>query len=86
MQPVRYLKPTLVGLVGGLLLTITAAAVEFLIASQRLAASVQCVGAIASVCDGAVQFGDVRDLGIMFVVAFAGAFIWFGRRQRRRVA
>jgi hypothetical protein len=86
-----YLKPPLVGLLGGLLLAITVGAVEFLIASQRLAASMmECRGAASTSmvagCDGAVQFGDVRYLGIAFLVGFAVAFISFRRRQRRRVA
>jgi hypothetical protein len=87
----RYLKPALVGLVGGLLLAITVAAVEFLIASQRRAASMMkcrdgASTSMVAVCDGAVQFGDVRYLGIAFVVGFAVAFILFRRRQDRRVA
>jgi hypothetical protein len=87
----RYLKPALVGLVGGLLLAITVAAVEFLISSQRLAASMMECRDTAStskvaVCDGAVQFGDVRYFGIAFLVGFAVAFISFRRRQDGRVA
>ena len=79
----RYLKPALVGLVGGLLLAIMVMAVDFLISLQRLAVSTQCAGAVATVCLGAVQFGDVRYLGIAFLVGFAVATIWFRRRQQR---
>jgi hypothetical protein len=86
----RYLKPALVGLLGGFLLAIIVAAVDFLIAWPRLAASMQCGDAastaMVAVCDGAVQFGDVRYLGIAFLAGFAVAFISFRRRQQRRVA
>jgi hypothetical protein len=41
---------------------------------------------MVAVCDGAVQFGDVRYLGIAFLAGFAVAFISFRRRQQRRVA
>jgi len=90
-QAMRYLKPALVGLVGGLLLAITVAVVEFLIGSQRLAGSMmECRDAastsMVAACDGAEQFGDVRYLGIAFVVGFAVAFIWSRRRQQRRVS
>jgi len=86
----RYLKPAFVGLLGGFLLAITVATAEFLIAWQRLAASMHCGDAASTsmvfVCDGAVQFGDVRHLGIAFLVGFAVALIWFRRRQQRRIA
>ena len=82
----RYLKPALVGLLGGSLFSLMVMAVDFLISLQRLAASTQCASAVAAVCDGAVQFGDVRYLGIAFLVGFAVAFISFRRRQQRRVA
>jgi hypothetical protein len=82
----RYSRPALVGLLGGFLLAIAVFAVDFLISMLRLAASAQCVGEVAAACDGAVQFGDVRYLGIAFLVGFAVAFISFRRRQRRRVA
>ena len=79
----RYLKPVLVGLLGGFLLAIMVMAVDFLISLQRLAASTQCAGAGAFVCDGAVQFGTVRYLGIAFLVGFAVALLWSRRRQQR---
>lgn len=82
----RYLKPALVGLFGGFLSAIVVMAVDFLISLQRLAASTQCAGAVATVCDGAVQFGDVRYIGIAFFVGFAATFISFRRRRQRRVA
>jgi hypothetical protein len=42
--------------------------------------------AMVAVCDGAVQFGDVRYLGIGFLAGFVVAFISFRGRQQRRVA
>ena len=79
----HYLKAALVGLLAGFVLTIGIAAVELLLAQRRLAASMQCDDGM---CDGVVQLGDVRYLGIAFLVAFAAAFAWFLRKQRRLLA
>jgi hypothetical protein len=85
----RYLKPALVGLVGGLLLTVAVLTVEF-IHSQIVVASqiTNCIDVAAGggfVCSGGAQFGGV-EVPIAFALGFAAAIFWFRRRQDRRVA
>jgi hypothetical protein len=84
----RYLKPALVGLAGGLLLAAAVSTVEF-IHAQRIVASqtANCfdVTAGADVCSGSAQFGGV-EVPIAFALGFAATIIWFRRRQQRRVA
>jgi hypothetical protein len=83
-----YLKPALVGLVGGLLLAAAVSTVEF-IHAQRVVASqtANCfdVTAGGGVCSGAAQFGGV-EVPIAFALGFAATIIWFRRRQKRLVA
>lgn len=84
----RYLKPALVGLVGGLLLAAAVLTVEFIHAGRVVASQMtNCfdVNAGAGVCGGAEQFGGV-EVPIAFALGFAATFIWFRRRQPRRVA
>ena len=84
----HYLKPAIVGLVGGLLPAAAVFTVEF-IHAQRIVASqiANCfdVTAGGSVCSGSAQIGGV-EVPIAFALGFAAAIIWFRRRQQRRVA
>jgi hypothetical protein len=84
----RYLKPVLVGLVGGLLLAGAVLTVES-IRAQRVVASqiANCVAMTAGggVCSGSAQVGGV-EAPIAFALGFAAAIRWFRRRQQRRVA
>lgn len=79
----RYVKPALAGLVGGLLLTAAVLTVEF-IHSQRVVASqiANCIDVGAGggfVCSGVAQFGGA-EVPIAFVLGFAAAILWFRRR------
>ena len=84
----RYLKPALVGLVGGFLLAGAVLTVES-IHAQRIVASqiANCVDVTAggAACSGSAQFGGV-EVPIAFALGFATAIIWFRRRQHRGVA
>ena len=84
----RYLKPALVGLVGGMLLAAAVLTVE-LIHAQRVVASqmANCVDMTAGggICSGYSQVGGV-ELPVAFALGFAAAIVWFRRRQQRRVA
>lgn len=84
----RYLKPALVGLVGGLLVVAAVLTVEF-IHAERLAASqiADCLDVTlgGSVCSSAVQVGGVVEVLIAFALGFAAAIIWFRQRQQRHV-
>lgn len=80
----RYLKPALAGLAGGLLLAAAVLTVEF-IHAQRVVASqmANCVDQTAGVyvCAGSAQVGGV-EVPIAFSLGFA-AIVWFRRRQQR---
>lgn len=84
----RYLKPALVGLVGGFLLAAVVLTVE-VIHAQRVVASqmTNCfdVTAGGGVCAGYAQAGGI-EIAITFAVGFAAAIIWFRRRQQRPFA
>jgi hypothetical protein len=85
---VRYLKPALVGLAGGLLLAAAVLTVESIHAQRVVASQIaNCVDMTAggSVCSGSAQVGGV-EVPIAFALGFAAAIIWFWRRQQRRVA
>ena len=83
----RYLKPALAGLAGGLLLAAAVLTVEF-IHAQRVVASqmANCVDQTAGlfVCAGSAQVGGV-EVPIAFSLGFGAAIIWFRRREQRRV-
>jgi hypothetical protein len=84
----RYLKPALVGLVGGLLLAAAVLTVEFIHARRVVASQLaNCVDVTAGggVCSGSAQIGGV-EVPTAFALGFAAAIIWFRRRQQRRVA
>ena len=74
----RYLKASLAGLAGALLLAAAVAGIDGALAARRLAESVPC-GDGDNVCGGAVQFGG-WELLVAFVLGFAVAFVWFLRR------
>jgi len=48
--------------------------------------AVQMANCADFVCDGYAQVGQLKRLAVPFGIGFAGAFIWFRRRQRRLVA
>ena len=77
----RYLKPVLVGLFGGLLLAAVVLIVEA-IHAQRVVASqlANCADVTerAVVCSGIAQYGGV-EVPIAFALGFAAAIIWFRR-------
>ena len=84
----RFLKPALVGLVGGLLLAAAVLAVEFIHAQSVVASQIaNCfdVNAGGGVCSAGVQVGGV-EVPIAFGLGFAATIIWFRRRRQRRVA
>jgi hypothetical protein len=84
----RYLKPALVGLVGGLLLAGAVLTVEFIHAERVVASQIaNCVDMTAGggVCSGSAQVGGL-EAPIAFALGFAAATIWFRRRPQRRVA
>jgi hypothetical protein len=84
----RYLKPVLVGLVGGLLLAGAVLIVESIHAQRAVASQIaNCVDMTAGggVCSGSAQVGGV-EVPVAFALGFAAAIIWFRRRQQRRVA
>jgi hypothetical protein len=84
----RYLKPALVGVLGGLLLAAAVLTVEFTHAQRVVASQIaNCVDMTAGgdVCSGSAQVGGV-EVPIAFALGFAAAIIWFRRRQQRRVA
>jgi hypothetical protein len=83
---VRYLKPALVGLVGGLLLAAAVLTVEFIHAQGVVTSQIRncfdmTMAAGAGVCSGAVQVGGV-EVAIAFALGFAATIIWFRRRQQ----
>lgn len=84
----RYLKLALVGLAGGLLSGTAVLMVE-VIHAQRVVASqiADCVDVAAGgvACAGSAQVGGV-EVPIAFVLGFAAAVVWFGRRHQRPVA
>jgi hypothetical protein len=53
--------------------------VEFAMAQRRVADSFHCVDFM---CAGDVQIGGVREIGVAFLLGFAGAF-WLFLRGRR---
>ena len=82
----HYLKPALVGVVGGLLLAAAVSTVEFIHAQRVVATQMtNCVDvtAGAGVCSGSAQVGGV-EVPIAFALGFAATAIWFRRRQQRR--
>ena len=84
----RYLKPALVGLVGGLLLAAAVITVEFIHAQRVVASQItNCFDGTAGggVCSGSAQVGGV-EVPIAFALGFAATIIWFRRRQQRRLA
>jgi hypothetical protein len=84
----RYLKPALVGLVGGVLLAAAVLTVEFIHAQRVVASQIaNCfdVNAGGGVCSGAAQAGGV-EVPIAFALGFAATITWFRRRQQRHVA
>jgi len=84
----RYLKPSLVGLVGGLLLAASVLTVEFIRAQGVVASQLANCGDTTAggfVCSGSAQVGSVEAL-IAFALGFAAAMTWLRRRQQRRVA
>ena len=84
----RYLKPALVGLAGGLLLAGAVLTVEFIHARRDVASQIaNCVDMTAGgfVCTGSALVGGV-EAPIAFALGFAAAILWFRRRQQRRVA
>ena len=84
----RYLKPALVGLVGGLLLAGPLLTLEFIHAQRAVASQIaNCADMTegGGVCSGSAQVGGV-EVPVAFALGFAVAIIWFRRRQQRRVA
>jgi hypothetical protein len=87
-KPMRYLKPALVGLVGGLLLGAAVLTVEIVHAQRVVATQIaNCVDMTpgAGACSGSAQVGGA-EVPIAFALGFSAAIIWFRRRQRRLVA
>ena len=83
----RFLKPALVGLAGGLLLAAAVMTVEFIHAQRIVATQIaSCVDTTAGggICSGAAQVGGM-EVPIAFALGFAAAMIWFRQRQERRV-
>ena len=80
----RYLKPALVGLVGGSLLAAAVLTVEVIHAHRDVASQrANCVDrtAGASICSGSSQVGGV-ELPAAFALGFAAATVWVRRRQQ----
>lgn len=80
----RYLRASLTGLIGGVLLAVAVTTGEFLLSALRVWAQVANCTATANVCFGYAQVGGVG-IPIAFIVGFVAAFVWFLRRRRHRV-
>jgi hypothetical protein len=84
---VGYLKGALIGLVGGVLLTVAVLAIEVAHAGRSVSAQMpEChTNALSDrtdfVCDSAMQVGGL-ELPVAFVVGFAAAIVWSTRRRR----
>jgi len=84
----RYLKPALIGVTGGLLLGGAVLTLDFIHAQRVVASQIaNCVDMTAggTVCSGATQVGGV-EVPTAFALGFAAAIVWFRRRQPRRAA
>jgi hypothetical protein len=86
---VRFLKPTFLGLAGGVMLAAVVLAVEIVHAEKSASAQIaDCQTKMFSdrtetVCDSAMQFGGA-ELAVAFVAGFAAAFAWSLRRRSVR--
>jgi hypothetical protein len=76
----RFLSAALAGLAAGLMLAFAATSVEFIIAQRHMPEAMHCGDFM---CDGAVQIGGVRVIGIAFLIGFAVASWPFLRGRRR---